>query len=201
MPTLGLLFVFGGVFLAYQVARGRAKNVPGDARDFVVGAFTGDINKILHTARQPGTASVAPGASTSLETTGAGTGTASGATLLSMMQSLGQNASYKYAGTGPDQYDCSGLVWRAMTDLGIYNGSRFSSSTWAVVAPQIGATQVDSPAVGDIVVWPGKHMGIVTGPDQMYSALNPSNGIITSSISDNTGYVGEDPQYWRLPDG
>lgn len=45
---------------------------------------------------------------------------------------------------------------------------------------------VSSPARGDLAVWPGAgangHMGIVLGPDQMISALNPAQGTAVTAI-------------------
>jgi cell wall-associated NlpC family hydrolase len=107
------------------------------------------------------------------------------------------NNRYRYASTGPDAYDCSGLIYRALVDLGYYKGVRFASATWGIQGAPI-ASKVTTPAVGDIVVWPGKHMGVVSGNDLMYSALNPTDGILESKISHESDHAGFQPSYWRL---
>jgi cell wall-associated NlpC family hydrolase len=114
---------------------------------------------------------------------------------------LGEKAKgYRWAATGPDYYDCSGLMWRAAQGVG-YKGFRFTTSTIGVapgfhkISPP--ATQgpgLVSATVGDLVVWPAHHMGVITGPDRFYSARNPKAGIGESSIS---GFRKDKPVYYR----
>jgi len=62
--------------------------------------------------------------------------------------------------------DCSGLVWRAMRDAGIPI-ARFTTTT--ILASKY-VKAVSSPQTGDIVVWPGVHMGIVVNPGVMITS-------------------------------
>jgi cell wall-associated NlpC family hydrolase len=78
---------------------------------------------------------------------------------------------YLWGGTGPDAFDCSGLVmmaWRsARVDL-----ERTSQDQWA------SETRVSTPQPGDLVFFAGGdgtvsapgHVGIVIGPHQMIEA-------------------------------
>jgi len=121
----------------------------------------------------------------------------SGNAVLTEMHRLAQaaNNTYVYGATGPNGYDCSGLVWRALKNIGIYTGSRFTTSTFPLAARSF-AKSVDSPEVGDIVLWSFKHMGVVSGKDKFYSARNRKYGIGESSISgwSSTGT----PRYYRI---
>ena len=94
---------------------------------------------------------------------------------------------------GPNSYDCSGLVYRTLVNLGLYSGQRFSTRNFIALSSHI-VFPVSSPAVGDIVLWASHHIGIVTGPNTFYSAYSPARGILDTSISQFPGY----PQYYRL---
>ena len=98
---------------------------------------------------------------------------------------------YKWTATGPDYYDCSGLIWRACTNLGIYSGPRFTTYTIGALSTFV---RVTSPAVNDIVVWPTRHMGVVTGPDKFYSARSRRTGIGYGTIST---WARSSPVYYR----
>jgi len=100
---------------------------------------------------------------------------------------------YVLGATGPNSYDCSGLIYRTLVNLGIYNGQRFSTRNFIALSSHI-ASPVSSPAVGDIVLWVAAHIGIVTGPDTFYSAYSPARGILDTSISRFPGT----PRYYRL---
>jgi cell wall-associated NlpC family hydrolase len=118
-----------------------------------------------------------------------------GAAMVSTATALGSSAKgYVMTATGPNYYDCSGLVWRTVQKLG-YKGSRFTTRD---IQSRQGFVKVTTPAVGDIVLWPGHHMGIMTGQDRMYSARNPRKGIGTTTIS---GFRKERPIYIRYVGG
>ena len=78
---------------------------------------------------------------------------------------------YLWGGTGPDAFDCSGLVMEAYAAAGI-NIPRTSQEQWAW------GSQVTSPQPGDLVFFAGAdgtamspgHVGIVTGPHTMIEA-------------------------------
>lgn len=99
---------------------------------------------------------------------------------------------YSWGATGPSYYDCSGLVWSTLRHQG-YKGGRFTTST----IDNTNLKRVGNPRRGDIVVWPGHHMGFVTGPNRMYSAKSPSAGIGRNTISGDSSYFGYKPVYYR----
>jgi len=100
---------------------------------------------------------------------------------------------YVLGATGPNSFDCSGLIYRTLVNLGLYNGRRFSTRDFIALSSHI-VSPVSSPAVGDIVLWESHHIGIVTGPDTFYSAYSPARGILDTDISRFPGT----PQYYRL---
>lgn len=203
MPTFGLAFLAIGALLMRQVAVGRTRETPSDIKALTLAILSGDAAAMQTVMSQRGTnadvESVSEVATSTDSTSVSTSGSASGSTLLSAAMVLGNSASgYVWGATGPKYYDCSGLVWQACRKLKIYNGARFTTSTFEAVAKSF-ATKVSTPAVGDIVVWPGKHMGIVSGADSYYSARSVSKGIGTSSLSDDVAYfAGNTPQYWRV---
>lgn len=120
---------------------------------------------------------------------------------------------YVYGGapaTGRGHWDCSSFVnWVVGHDLGMaipgyaagkYTGAEHGPDTIAW-AGWPGASHVASPAAGDIVIWAGAgtggHMGIVTGPDQMISALNSREGTRKTQIQ-GVGPSGVPLVYRRL---
>ena len=106
---------------------------------------------------------------------------------------LGKTAKgYRFGASGPDYYDCSGLMWKATRKAGVYTGGRFT--TWTI-GGNAAFGKVSSPVVGDLVVWPTHHMGVVTGKNQFYSAKNSRDGIGYATIS--TWRNGESPVYMR----
>lgn len=181
-----------------QVAIGRAPETADDARDFFAAVFSGDLEAARTVAKQRGTnVGDVTGAGSAL---GSAVGSVTGSTaLLSEAMRIGSAAKgYRLGSTGPDYFDCSGLVWRAMMNVGMRH-PRFTTASFTLVVPE--AKRVDSPQVGDIVNWAGKHMGIVSGPDRFYSALSPDSGITDAPIS--TTRVGkpaviDTPKYYRV---
>jgi cell wall-associated NlpC family hydrolase len=75
---------------------------------------------------------------------------------------------YAWGGTGPDAYDCSGLVMMAYRQIGVtFGSSRPTADTEWLYGPQVSA-----PARGDLVFFAGSdgtdsapgHVGIVVNP-------------------------------------
>lgn len=118
-----------------------------------------------------------------------------GAQIIAKMEALGKAAKgYSESadgGTGPDYYDCSGLVQKTLTDLGVSGVPRTSEAQWTWAQQQGTAHNgmPSSPEVGDLIfanfgdeVSPG-HVGIYAGNGQVYSAEDPSSGIQLSSLA------------------
>jgi cell wall-associated NlpC family hydrolase len=100
---------------------------------------------------------------------------------------------YLYGGTGPDAYDCSGLVMMAYRAARI-TIPRTSQDQWAA------GPQVSDPQPGDLVFFPGGdgtwlapgHVAIVAGPGRIVQAYAPGVPIGTypygvPSALDGTG--------------
>lgn len=197
MNTVAWLFIITAVVIIRQVVKGRGADLPLDLRDFMLALLSGDSTAMADVAARTGeglTSTVAP---TVGDVSGAAktadTGSSSGASLLAEARKLGKAArGYGWGSTGPLTYDCSGLVWRSAKNIGVYKGVRFTTYTFRIQSKGW-AKEVKTPAVGDIVLWTG-HMGIVSGPDKMYSALSTRSGIIESKISEHSGT----PSYWRI---
>lgn len=86
--------------------------------------------------------------------------------------------AYVYGGTGPDSWDCSGLVQGAWGAAGV--------SLPRVVGPQMEAgTSVPMSELqpGDIVAYPDmSHNGLYIGDGQVLHAGNPSTGVYISGL-------------------
>ena len=199
MDTIAVLMVFSGALLIRQTAKGRARDILTDAGDFITAALSGDYESLSEIAARPPseTSSADSGSSGSSTGTVAPDASPSGAAVLDAARTRGAKATYGWGKTGPSEYDCSGLVWRSMQDVG-YQVGRFTTSTFGVMvagpglAKKLGAD--DAPQVGDLVLWTGKHIGIVSGSDLYYSALNEESGIKETSIKG----MGGAPVYYRL---
>ena len=203
MNTIGYLFIMVAFILIRAISRGRVENLPEDIRDTFTAIFTGDAESLKEVANRTGTGLEAAQGLTGPATDGAvaaadPSGSTAGNSLLMEMKKLGSSAQgYSLGRTGPDYYDCSGLVWRAVKNLGIYNGPRFTTHTFTVQSKSF-ATQVDSPAVGDIVLWQNHHMGVISGNNSFYSALSKRSGIRELSISSETKGAKVAPKYFRV---
>lgn len=208
MSTVGILAILIGAWFVRQVAVGRVKETRTDATDTLNAVLgNGDIKEIM--SRRGSSVTPFGNATTGSPTPVGGgdvttvnglanTGSNAGGAVLREARRLGGAAKnrYVYGATGPNAYDCSGLVWRALRNTGVYTGMRFTTYTFPTLAVSRGfATRVTAPAVGDIVLWSG-HMGIVSGKDKMYNAASSKSGIRESSISGHGGT----PTYWRLKD-
>lgn len=106
----------------------------------------------------------------------AGSGAAKRAIAFAMAQ-LGD--PYVYGGTGPDAWDCSGLVMKAYAAAGI--------SLPRVVGPQMAAGRSVSAAElqpGDLVAYPSmSHIGIYLGGGKVVHAPRPGKSVEITSLS------------------
>ena len=212
MPPLGYALIIVGVLLARQVMVGRASNTGEDLRDAALGFLSGDVGKVrdAFSRRGGGAAGVVGSSSSYPDIQTGGSGSTLGLAVMNAAIARGSKAKgYVWGTTGPDTYDCSGLIWRAFQDAGVYKGIRFTSSTYISMMgvprgnPFTGgkfaiSERVQAPAAGDIILWQGKHMGVATGPDSYYSARSPSKGIGGASISGDAGYFGTQPLVYRI---
>lgn len=101
------------------------------------------------------------------------------------MQYVGQ--PYKWGGWKPGGFDCSGLVWWTLGHVGFRTilGMRYSSNWHGPVAASYmvwgSSVPAGSEQAGDLVVW-ATHIGIVTAPGHMVSALSPQWGVKATPI-------------------
>lgn len=183
-----------------QAAIGRAADVGDDASDFIASLTRWDWDGMAEVAGRRGSTAPDP----FVEPTGgrvAGvesglTGNGVSTNLVDEMQRLARIANYRYVwgSTGPNSYDCSGLVWRAMKNIGMYTGPRFTTSTFRnVFAGRL--ERHPSPEPGDIVLWPGIHMGVSMGGNTMYAARSSATGIGTQ---DSRKLKGRTPYYYKV---
>lgn len=93
---------------------------------------------------------------------------------------------YLWGGTGPNAFDCSGLVMKAYASAGV-SIPRTSQAQWASL-PHVSASQVRA---GDLVFFPGSdgtwsapgHVAIVSGSSQMIQAYGRGVPIEVSPLS------------------
>jgi cell wall-associated NlpC family hydrolase len=203
MTTIGWLFILAAAVILRSVFKGRVAELPVDTRDMLLGALRGDFEAVKEAAARTGEGLqptlVAEGSPTVSGVAG-GSGGPTGAALVAEMKRLGDGKRYVWSGTfapGSGGGDCSGLVWRAVKNLGIYTGPRFTTFTFPLQSKKW-AAPTTSPQPGDIVVWqrggPKGHMGVVTGPDRFYSALSQRSGVREAPISSITGRI----TYYRV---
>lgn len=209
MNTIAWLLIISAALMIRAVSKGRSAELPQDLRDMLLGALTGDFDAVKEAAGRTGegltpaaVVSVAPlgEAAVTGAMAGAAVGTASAkaAALVTEVKRLGTGKPYVWGGTfaAGRGGDCSGLVWRAVKNLGIYSGGRFTTFTFPVASRSF-AVRVASPAPGDIVVWhrgATGHMGVVTGGGRFFSALSRRSGVKEAAMKNITGRV----EYYRL---
>jgi hypothetical protein len=206
MNTIAYLFVFAAAIMLRAVSKGRAENIGEDLSDGFLALIRGDGKAFREVASRTGDSLEAP------QSAVAATSGSSGLTGLPTNGAIGRAAvkrgsqaqGYKWGRTGPDFYDCSGLMWRACQDAGVYpkgDGNRFTTAT---IRLSKFFTLVDGqPAIDDIVVWAPAlgqvgHMGVVTGTDKFYSARSAKSGIGYSTIS---SFRKGAPKYYRAKTG
>ncbi|MFJ4772802.1 C40 family peptidase [Streptomyces uncialis] len=133
------------------------------------------------------------GASGSTGTSSPSTGSSSESTTAPASGNLGSviaflkaqvGDAYVMGGTGPNSWDCSGLVQAAFKEAGI--DLPRTSQTQSTAGTQVGTSNLQ---VGDILYWGGAgsayHTGVYIGNGQYLDAANPSKGVV---IQDLSGY-------------
>ena len=228
MNTLGWLFILAGIMIARAVSRGRVMNISEDLSDAFIAVASGDTDALgeilsrkgedaapttadlaiykltegVTTGLTDATGAIAGGLGDAYKELGEGIGNIA---LVAIM--LGNKAKgYRWASTGPDYYDCSGLMWRACQAVG-YKGSRFTTATLPgrkefkrISAMGMQGPGLTAAGINDIVVWPPGsggvtgHMGVITGANKFYSARSVRSGIGEASIS---GFRKTAPRYYR----
>jgi cell wall-associated NlpC family hydrolase len=100
--------------------------------------------------------------------------------LLSALEShLG--ATYRFNTTGPDTFDCSGLVWRAFNDIGVNFQRGPARSYWATFAAPAKDEQFK---FGNLVFFSGlTHVGIVADEKGFYHSSR-HHGVVYSPFND-----------------
>lgn len=213
MTTLAWLFILTAVILVQRVSKGRVMSLGEDLSDAFIAiasgdneglsevfAREGDGTKTTHAfdSLANGLGELSGGFATAIPDTAASLAGQMGDHLSDVQKEINSNIAlwaiklgtaakgYKFVATGPDYYDCSGLMWRACQKVG-YKGSRFTTATIRLHKqfkplgdPSLGVSQVTT---GDIVLWPGHHMGVVTTPGRFYSARSVKSGIGESTIA------------------
>lgn len=90
-------------------------------------------------------------------------------------------APYHFNTTGPNTFDCSGLVWRAFNDIGVNFQRGPARSYWATFAAPAREEQFK---FGNLVFFSGlTHVGIVADEKGFYHSSR-RNGVIYSTFSD-----------------
>lgn len=187
MSTFAWLLILVGILIARSVFKGRVMNIGEDLSDAFLALINGKADDLQEVFQRTGS-SLSPSAADLYLGEGQLTlkkvGSVTDGKILAAARALGTKAKgYRFGSAGPDFYDCSGLVYRAVQTVG-YRGPRFFTAT---VQAMPGFHKLDpgndSPRVDDIVLWPGHHMGIVSGPDTFYSARSPKSGISDAKIS------------------
>ena len=95
------------------------------------------------------------------------------------------NDRYVAGGTGPDTFDCSGLVRYAYNGAGVGGalGGGHSASAMLAWGRSMGLTSRSNGRVGDVVIYGnGSHAGIYIGNGKIVSALNSSQGIRVTGL-------------------
>lgn len=231
MNTIAWLFILSGLLVARQVSKGRVSNITQDLGDAFIAVVSGDTKGLTEVLKRTGESNTPTAAETAIANLTAGfTGgitTAGSAIGTGVVSSLipakimtaaitrGTKAKgYVFGATGPDYYDCSGLIWRAFQDGAGYKGPRFTTTSFQSIkevkrisAPSGKVYDSGSAAIagsaneartGDYVVWNGGdgggHMGVITGPNKFYSARSSDTGIGESPIQ---GFHSGTPMYFR----
>ena len=185
MDTLGWLLVLGASLLIRGVINGRGFDSFTDLGDGFLAAVEFDNTKLKEVWDRKGNNNTPDTSATdsvvnSVQNGSVQSGFANGVSLLEEMMKIGNGRSYSQAKrTGPDSFDCSGLVWRAGTNIKLWgpgSGTKwfpqaFNTASFIVHTKEIGLTKVDNPQKGDIIWWVG-HMGVVVDDTTFYSALS-----------------------------
>jgi len=88
---------------------------------------------------------------------------------------------YHYAGTGPDSFDCSGLVWRTYQEAGFEFSRGPASSYWATFAAP---SKEEQYKFGTLVFFSGlSHVGIVADEHGFYHSSR-HHGVVYSPFNE-----------------
>jgi cell wall-associated NlpC family hydrolase len=79
---------------------------------------------------------------------------------------------YCWGGTGPDCFDCSGLVLRAWGSVGVP-----LPRTSTAMGEALADVPLEDVRAGDILWWPG-HVGIYAGGGWSIEALDSRHGVV-----------------------
>src|ERR1700755_1911252 len=143
MSTVGYFFILVALLLIRQVFKGRVMNLGEDLTDAFTAVVSGDTDKLGEVLTRTGDSNTPNTATLNVVGDNSPVPTLATVGIALAAENRGKAAkAYKWAATGPDYYDCSGLMWRACQDLG-YTGPRFVTAT---VAAMKGFTRVASPA-------------------------------------------------------
>jgi cell wall-associated NlpC family hydrolase len=85
---------------------------------------------------------------------------------------------YCRGGTGPACFDCSGLVQRAWSAVGVH-----VPRTSAAIASELTPVPLDDVRAGDILWWPG-HVAIYAGEGWAIEALDARDGVVRRPARD-----------------
>lgn len=191
MTTAGYVFLLVAALLARALSKGRTiTDVPGDLGAFFAALISQDTNALKEVLARSGESTLdsASGSGGTVTVITQGERSKRAAALLAEVRRLGAGSRYVLGAEGPTgEFDCSGLVWRAMTNLRQFNGPRFTTYTFESVSKafvdKVQADHVAGVMVGAIVLW-HEHMGVVSGRDTYYSAKSPRAGIGEGKISE-----------------
>jgi hypothetical protein len=199
VSTIGYLLILVAVFVISAALNGRVTHLQEDVSDAFLAIVRGDTDQLGEVLTRKGddiSADVADqvpyqNAGASVGDLGSYVGNKLSIAAAALKRGSAAKG-YRWTATGPDYYDCSGLMWRACQDVGAYDGPRFTTSTIGALSA---FKKVSDPTVNDLVVWPTHHMGVVTGNGQFYSARSVKSGIGYAKID---GFrKGSTPVYYR----
>ncbi|WP_030420562.1 C40 family peptidase [Streptomyces sp. SCSIO 75703] len=109
------------------------------------------------------------------------TATGSAAAVVSFVKAQVGDA-YVSGGTGPNSWDCSGLVQAAFKQVGVDLPRVSQAQSTAGTQVSLGSLQP-----GDILYWGGAgsayHVGVYVGDGMFVGAQNPSTGVVLRSLS------------------
>lgn len=200
MKSIGWAFIILAAFIVTAVTRGRVSYIGQDVTDAFTAVVSGNSTKLKEVLSRKGEDATATEFNTSnLATAATDIGGVVGGVIARGLGPISAEAiklgnaakGYRFGATGPDYYDCSGLMYRACQKTGNYTGGRFTTFTIGLSKQfrRIPNAQIDA-----IVVWPTHHMGVVTGTDKYYSARSVASGIGYSAISKT--YPNITPRYY-----
>lgn len=97
---------------------------------------------------------------------------------------------YVYGATGPNTFDCSGLVYYVFKMTGTYSGARTTAAGYKAIATPIAASDVQP---GDLVFFTNAsgthHIGIYIGNGQMIHAPKTGDVVKVSQVWRNTDTI------------